>query len=524
VGSASGTTSGSNLAQGANNSPGASQTFTATSTKGNVTLTNSSTVTNVSASGTPVATNTGATINVYSGLSTWATNGGGSWGTLSSGFGANWGSNEGSPGVTSGFANTDTATFGSALTSGTATVSLNGASPSLSAITFNNSSASYTIAQGTGGTVKLNGSPATITDSAGNHTISAPVELDSNAATTVSNSGDKLTVSGIVSESGGARTLTVNGPGSTILTANNTYSGGTTVSSGKLYINNTGGASYSVPNSSALRPITATNSTGSGTGTGSVTVSSGGTLAGGGTIAPTSGGVTINNGGTLSSGALQTAFATVNSGNGSVNGTGTGGGLTINNSSNLSSALIVNGGATLTFDLGSSTAYTGGSGALDFADPNTNSTYLSIAGNTTDQIFSNTSIADAISLVDLTNGAAPGGVSLTLRAQNPYLLIQTALGNNGDFANLWTTGGEGQNGYVLGVSTGVGSNYTAFTLAAYDINGNLISSSSNLEGLRLYLYNGDLEVVPEPGTWAMMLAGLALLVVIQRQRRRSKQD
>jgi hypothetical protein len=28
----------------------------------------------------------------------------------------------------------------------------------------------------------------------------------------------------------------------------------------------------------------------------------------------------------------------------------------------------------------------------------------------------------------------------------------------------------------------------------------------------------DVEVVPEPGTWAMMLGGLALLVFIQRRR------
>ena len=158
--------------------------------------------------------------------------------------------------------------------------------------------------------------------------------------------------------------------------------------------------------------------------------------------------------------------------------------------------MVVNGGASLTFALGSSTPYNGGSGALNFANPNTNSTYLSITGNTVDQIFTNTAVADTINLVDLTNGAAAGGVSLTLRAQNPYLLIQTALGNDNDFANLWTTGGEGQNGYVLGVSTGSGNAYTAFTLNAVDINGNPIGSSTNLQNLRLYLYNGDLEVVP----------------------------
>jgi hypothetical protein len=64
----------------------------------------------------------------------------------------------------------------------------------------------------------------------------------------------------------------------------------------------------------------------------------------------------------------------------------------------------------------------------------------------------------------------------------------------------------------------VGNAYTAFTLSAYDINGDQINTGTNLQNLQLYLYNGDLEVVPEPGTWAMMLGGLALLVFIQRRR------
>jgi hypothetical protein len=34
----------------------------------------------------------------------------------------------------------------------------------------------------------------------------------------------------------------------------------------------------------------------------------------------------------------------------------------------------------------------------------------------------------------------------------------------------------------------------------------------------LYLYDGNLEVVPEPSTWALMIGGLALLVVWQRRR------
>ncbi len=113
---------------------------------------------------------------VYSGQSTWITNGDGTWGTLASNFGTNWGANQGSPGLDPGFTNTDTATFGDILT-GNANVTLDGALPSLKGITFNSTSGfGYTIAQGTGSgflTLSGNAGDATILDSAGSHTISA---------------------------------------------------------------------------------------------------------------------------------------------------------------------------------------------------------------------------------------------------------------------------------------------------------------------------------------------------------------
>ena len=77
---------------------------------------------------------------VYSGQSTWATNGSGNWGTITgtgaNAFGLNWGAGQGSPGLDPSYTNTDTATFGSSLTSGTAVINTNGANISLKALTF----------------------------------------------------------------------------------------------------------------------------------------------------------------------------------------------------------------------------------------------------------------------------------------------------------------------------------------------------------------------------------------------------
>jgi autotransporter-associated beta strand protein len=90
------------------------------------------------------------------------------------------------------------------------------------------------------------------------------------------NRSDTATYAGIASGTG---SISQRGTGITVLTGANTYSGGTSVTSGTLRVNNT---------------------TGSGTGTGAVTVSSGATLGGTGAI---SGAVTINSGAHLAPGA-----------------------------------------------------------------------------------------------------------------------------------------------------------------------------------------------------------------------------
>jgi hypothetical protein len=182
----------------------------------------------------------------------------------------------------------------------------------------------------------------------------------------------------------------------------------------------------------------------------------------------------------------------------------------------------VNAGAQLTFALGSGVG--AGSGANNYANPNTNSSYLNVAGDTAGEInFTNSSLgsgAVTINLVDLTT-TAPIGTTLTLRQQNPYLLVQA--GSNSDYNLITSLNGVlsvNGNGYVVGVGSSTSSyNSSAFNIQVTALGSAIpINSPTNYQNLQLYLYNGDLEVVPEPGTWALMLGGLAFLVFVQRRR------
>jgi autotransporter-associated beta strand protein len=124
----------------------------------------------------------------------------------------------------------DTVLFASA---SDGTVTLDGASPALAGITFDNSTTSYTIAQGTGGSVTLQASgQATVSVLAGTHAISAPVGLLSNTSFSIA-AGSSLTVSGDISGDG---SLTESGGGVLRLTGANSDAGGTTVLSGKLIV------------------------------------------------------------------------------------------------------------------------------------------------------------------------------------------------------------------------------------------------------------------------------------------------
>ena len=126
------------------------------------------------------------------------------------------------------------------------------------------------------------------------------VSMNANHILTI-NAGT-LTFGGVIS---GSHAVTKAGAGDLLLSAANTYSGGTTISGGTLLAN---------------------NSSGSATGTGSITVDSGGTLGGTGTV---TGAVTVDSGGNLSPGSGGTAI--FNTGN-----------LVLSSGSNLNIALNSN--------------------------------------------------------------------------------------------------------------------------------------------------------------------------------------
>jgi autotransporter-associated beta strand protein len=231
--SASGATT-SNLAVGASSS-------TLGSLNGTLSLTLTSNANGVSGLSNDTATRAGSgdittTGTVYSGQATWAGAGNGSWGTLGTGFGSNWGSNQGSPGLDSGFTNTDTATFAGSIQDDSY-ITLSGASPKLKSITFNNTDYSYTLEQGSGGVITMNagaGDSAATISVTGNHTISAPIAGSSNITKT---GNGKLTLSGV-----------------------NTYTGATTISAGTLNIASTGSIASSDVTVANAATLKATNS------------------------------------------------------------------------------------------------------------------------------------------------------------------------------------------------------------------------------------------------------------------------
>jgi autotransporter-associated beta strand protein len=180
------------------------------------------------------------------------------WGSL-----GNWVAGESLPSQAGDVVNFPANAIGQATT-----VSLNGNEKfQVSVGTMNfNSGNSYTIAQGTGGTLTLDGTTtvfnysqtfkgttrtvtpanAQINDIFGNHTISAPVNLATSVNIAVGQATNVFTISGNISGAGGVNltsSTVARCAGTVLFTGSNNYTGGTTVNSGTLLI----GAASALP-------------------------------------------------------------------------------------------------------------------------------------------------------------------------------------------------------------------------------------------------------------------------------------
>lgn len=174
----------------------------------------------------------------YTGQSEWVNDADGSWSLNNF---SNWEVDGGTPGLDGVASVNDSALFGAAASSDR-TITLAENSPSLRELIFDNSDASFTLDREASETLGLgNGSNAGSLDNrSGRHFIDLEVALGNDLS--VSNAAaSSTTIRGEVSGTGHG--LTINGLGTLFLEGNNSYTGATSVASGKLMVNGSTSAS-----------------------------------------------------------------------------------------------------------------------------------------------------------------------------------------------------------------------------------------------------------------------------------------
>ncbi|MEJ0000340.1 MAG: autotransporter-associated beta strand repeat-containing protein [Verrucomicrobiota bacterium] len=391
----------------------------------------------------------------------------------------------------------------------------------------------------------------------------------SNQAFSINTNGQTVIFATALSSYGGS--LTKLGSGTLALSAANTYTGNTTVSQGTLLLKNSGALQDSTLTSGGVVFDSSVTSNafafGGLSGSGNIALQNNATTPA--AVALTVG---VNGADTVYSGVLSGAGSLTKLGSGTLTLSGSAGnsysgstsvvsgGLILSNSTNSatgSGALSVGGGATL----GGAGIYSGAGFAIGGTSTTPSGRAHVLAGLTSSGSTATTgsltllgSGASSISKADLTfnlSVANPGdGTQLNVGATaitfgadvqstvlslnlvgagaigdgSQYVLIagtgRTTMGalTTGQYAGLSTfvnslgqdqildSGNGGSGNLVLALAAGVPTDWYA--------NGSylFINNSGGVDDI-------EVEVVPEPGTWAMMLGGLGLLLFWQRRHR-----
>lgn len=339
--------------------------------------------------------------------------------------------------------------------------------------------------------------------------FSGTVTLTNGARTLTSNSTSTVTFSGVIGDGGQGYGLTIAGTGTTgavILSANNTYSGTTTINSGRILQIGSGGGTGSfgtgpvVNNGSVVFNLNNTTS---------VTNNIGG--SGAVTQAGSSGSVTNLSGTNTYTGATTVTKGTLN-----VNGTHTGGGnYTVASGATLGGSGTIGTQASSTMTIASGGTLTAGTG---------NGTVASFSVTLSSLTFTDSTSTMRVALIA---DSSPG--TGTDQSNNFNTVDRLVVNGAVNLNNAQLIVSDPNN---IGTSLSAGDRFDLFNWASAAPTGiftvtaaNLPTLSSGLSWDLSNLYsNGTIAVIvaPEPGRAFLLLAGLAAILMRRRRRRSTR--